>query len=85
MTIEEDSRSILLGVISIAGPIFSIKTFMLWQGIIVGDSAKSQAWIAFSQDPITHISAAACIIALWFLWASAYMFGWFERESPISE
>ena len=85
MTIEEDSRSILLGVIAIAGPIFFVKTIMLWQGIIVGGSAKSQAWIAFSQDPITHISAATCMIALWFLWTSAYMFGWFEREVPINE
>ena len=80
MTIEEDSQTLLLGVISFAGPILIAKTCILWQGILAGGEAKSQAWIAFSTDPLTLISIAACLIALWFLWSFAFVFGWFERD-----
>lgn len=81
MTIEEDSRTILLGVISIAGPILLVRTYFLWQGILAGGVAKNQAWIAFSTDPTTLISIGACLIALWLLWSFAYVFGWFDRDS----
>ena len=80
MTIEEDTVVIIQGLFILAAPIFIHRTVLLWQGILAGGVAKTQAWIAFSTDPLTVLSATACAGAMVFFWTFVLMCRWLERS-----
>lgn len=68
MTIEEDGITIVQGTIIVAAPILFQRTVMLWQGILAGGTAKTQAWIAFSTDPLTIAAVIACVFVMFTFW-----------------
>jgi len=74
LTIEDDAITIWQGLILFAGPIFLHRTVLLWQGIIAGGTAKSQAWITFSSDPLTILSFIVCAGTLISFWIFALVF-----------
>ena len=71
MTIEDDAITLLQGVIIVATPILLSRTVMLWQGIIEGGVAKSQAADIFLTDPWTIISIIACAGVMIVFWTLA--------------
>ena len=70
MTLEEDSIYAAQVALMVAGPILIFKTLDLWRGIWTGGNAKTQAWILFSSDPMTLLSAAVCSGVLLLFWTA---------------
>ncbi|NHJ12750.1 MAG: hypothetical protein EAX95_03700 [Candidatus Thorarchaeota archaeon] len=73
MTLEEDSIAVMQSVILLAGPILIMKVVALWQGIMAGEPAKTQAWLAFSTDPVTILAIAACAGVMFCFWGLAFI------------
>jgi len=80
VSIEEDLLTIIQGLFILAAPILIHRTFLLWQGILAGGVAKTQAWIAFSTDPLTALSAIACAGAMAIFWGLFLLCRWSERS-----
>ena len=79
MTIEEDSIYVAQVALMVAGPILIFKTLELWRGIYAGGIAKTQAWIQFSSDPLTLLSAAVCSGVLLLFWTAFLVSAVIER------
>ena len=80
MTVEDDTLTLMQGVIMIAGPILFYKTLALWQGIMAGEAAKSQAWFTFCSDPMTIFAAIACIRIMICFWTYALVSRYFKSD-----
>ncbi|TFG06243.1 hypothetical protein EU522_01840 [Candidatus Thorarchaeota archaeon] len=87
MTLEEDSIAVMQSVILLAGPILTLKVAALWQGVLAGEPAKTQAWLAFSSDPVAILGVVACAgsaLCFWVLMLIAWRMG-IQNEKEVGQ